>query len=192
MRNLNETKNWQRPLSATTKEGKPACAWITVMLTHMTHRKDEFLSLLTSDPSLCWHWPHADNGYGYGRIRWGEGSRVWLASRLAYTLIVGPIPPGMTLDHLCHTDSTCPGGKECGHRTCVNPAHLEPVTQASNQGRAKRHGPERDVKTHCVNGHEFTDENSGRTNKGQRFCKTCARATKERYRQKFDTSTERQ
>lgn len=145
-------------------------------------RRDEFLLLLsTSDPSECWPWPHADNGYGYGRVRY-DGP-IWLASRLAYTLVVEPIPDGMTLDHRCHTDDpTCPGGDECKHRICVNPAHLEPVTQTTNQGRAHKHGPDRDAKTHCVNGHEFSPENSGRTTKGYRYCKRCRRIAKQEQR----------
>lgn len=112
-------------------------------------RKQEFLNLLKSDPSECWIWPHADNGYGYGRIRWGSTrygdgpGKIMLAHRLAYELFIGPIPDGKPLDHTCHTnDPTCMGRGGCIHRLCVNPAHLEPVTTRENHARQKCHGPE--------------------------------------------------
>lgn len=112
-------------------------------------RKQEFIDLLHhSSPDECWLWPHADNGYGYGRIRWGNdgyGSgpgRIVLGHRLAYELLVGPIPDGLTLDHLCHTnDANCDGRGGCLHRQCVNPGHLEPVTPSVNHSRRKVSGP---------------------------------------------------
>lgn len=55
------------------------------------------------------------------------------AHRLSWMLANGPIPAGLTVDHLCHTqDPSCPGGNACDHRRCINPDHMELVTQTEN------------------------------------------------------------
>lgn len=69
-----------------------------------------------------WTWRGAVNDSGYGAI-W-DGTRLVYAHRLAYELLVGPIPSGMTIDHTC------------ANRLCVNPAHLEAVTIRENIRRA--------------------------------------------------------
>jgi hypothetical protein len=100
---------------------------------------DRFWSLVETGGSLplppglgrCWPWTGfvGPNGYPYA------GSR--LAHRVVYEALVGPIPEGLQLDHLCHTlDRTCPGGPTCRHRRCVSPGHLEPVTGQENAERA--------------------------------------------------------
>ncbi len=68
--------------------------------------------------SGCWLWTGALNG-GYGRIHHSPG-RVLYTHRAAYELLVGPVPEGMDLDHLCR------------NRACCNPDHLEPVTRREN------------------------------------------------------------
>lgn len=73
------------------------------------------------DGSGCWIWTGALTTNGYGQVRWGD--RTLRAYRLVYELLVGPIPDGLQLDHLCR------------NRRCVNPAHLEPVTQWENWAR---------------------------------------------------------
>lgn len=71
----------------------------------------------------CWLWTGARNGNGYGRFSiGGRGSSPALAHRVAYELVVGPIPEGMQIDHR----ATC-------FRHCVNPAHLRPVTDKQNK-----------------------------------------------------------
>lgn len=90
----------------------------------------------------CWPWLGSITGVGYGNLKRGEKNSS--AHRLAYELVVGPIPEGMTLDHLCHTnDLACSGGVACPHRRCVNPAHLEVVTLTENvlRGLAHRWAP---------------------------------------------------
>ncbi len=83
----------------------------------------------------CWEWIGQINPItGYGTFNWDR--RGWMAHRFLYALMVGPIRFGFTLDHTCHSeDATCPGGRECQHRRCVNPAHLEQLTLGDNVRR---------------------------------------------------------
>jgi hypothetical protein len=85
----------------------------------------------------CWFWTASLDGKGYGQLNVNRRPRR--AHRLVYELLVGPIPARLQLDHLCHNrDTTCAGGPSCRHRRCVNPAHLEPVTNAQNCRRGRR------------------------------------------------------
>jgi len=87
----------------------------------------------------CWLWTAVVTPNGYGQIGTDESGqwRMRYAHRVAYALYVGPIPQGLHLDHLCHTnDKSCKAGSKCLHRRCVNPEHLEPVTPLENQRRA--------------------------------------------------------
>jgi hypothetical protein len=83
----------------------------------------------------CWQWTAATSDVGYG-IFW-TGKRLVQAHRWSWEQANGPIPAGLHIDHLCHnTDAECFGGNDCPHRRCVNPAHLEPVTQQQNMARS--------------------------------------------------------
>ena len=73
----------------------------------------------------CWLWT-GSLSRGYGQVM--MHGRMVRAHRYAYELLVGSIPTGLTIDHLCHV------------KNCVNPAHLEPVTQSENMRRAHRDG----------------------------------------------------
>lgn len=81
---------------------------------------------LTS-PEGCWPWLGHRMPRGYGQVR--VGTTHWLAHRVAYTLTFGPIPKGMVLDHLCR------------NTWCVNPDHLEVVTQRENLRRSREVNP---------------------------------------------------
>src|SRR6266404_2142488 len=144
-----------------------------------------FLSrVLVEGVAGCWTWLDSVDGSGYGNVMIGQ--RMLKAHRVAYELFFGPIPKGLQLDHLCHTrDLSCPGGRTCQHRRCINPFHLEPVSHAENQARRKGRGRGREPsypawnrrKTHCPQGHEYTAENT--LNRGGKFpgriCRTCHR-----------------
>ena len=106
-----------------------------------------FWSKVHADSSGCWLWTAALNDAGYGKysIRRSTWRR---AHRVAYLGLVGPIPDGLTLDHLCRV------------RRCVNPSHLEPVTAGENVLRGVGLSAQNNRKTHCRRGHEFTEENT--------------------------------
>lgn len=109
----------------------------------------------------CWEWTGGTSPAGYGKA----GTR--LAHRLVYEMLVGPIPEGLTLDHLCR------------NRVCVNPDHLEPVTLADNVRRGYGLAG-RWRNTHCKQGHPFDQVNTAypvRSNgKVRRACRACDRA----------------
>jgi hypothetical protein len=76
-------------------------------------------------PDGCWQWIGATDSKGYGRFgRGGRAGGVAIVHRWTYEQFVGPIPTGLTIDHLCRNTS------------CVNPDHMEPVTRAENVRRA--------------------------------------------------------
>lgn len=111
----------------------------------------------------CHEWMayRGENGYG----RFYVDGRGALAHRWAYEYFIGPIPPGLQIDHLCK------------NRSCVNPEHLEAVTgsvnvrRSSNAEAARRRAK---ATTHCPRGHEYTPENTYQTS-GGRACRICKR-----------------
>ena len=115
----------------------------------------------------CWLW-NASTYRGYGRYN-HQRKPQW-AYAVAYKELVGPVPEGLELDHTCRQP------------TCVYPGHLEPVTHLENmrRGRVFKHQAE---KTHCISGHEFTEDNTRTRKDGGRDCKKCNRQRGQKYAQ---------
>lgn len=156
------------------KHGNPET---TLMPTRVNGSTDDRFraKILPADSEGCRLWRGAMYPSGYGCFLF-NGSNTG-AHRASYEMHVGPIPEGLEIDHVCHTrDTLCRGGVTCKHRRCVTPEHLEPVTQAENNRRGRSPAAEHGRKTHCVNNHPFTEENTYNHN-GKRTCKTCRRAS---------------
>jgi 5-methylcytosine-specific restriction endonuclease McrA len=106
----------------------------------------------------CWEWGGriAPNGYGVIEVHTVDNKRrSRRAHRIIYESYVGAIPDGLQLDHLCR------------NRGCVNPAHLEPVTNHENHRRGLRAS-----KTHCPAGHAYSGDNLVLTKRGRK-CRAC-------------------
>lgn len=126
-------------------------------------------------PNECWMWL-AGKSYGYGHFRaQGHPKRSIGAHRVAYELLVGPIPPGLTLDHFRMNPG--PRNAPCS-KACVNPAHLEAVTRQINTIRCETSiSVVNAKKTTCPAGHEYDDENTYVSADNCRFCRACHRAS---------------
>ena len=136
------------------------------MANHKKPLEERLFSRIEKTES-CWLWLGWRNRLGYGHIgSGGRGGRNIAVHRAVYELLVGKIPDGLVIDHLCRNPP------------CCNPAHLEPVTQGEN---VRRSASAR--RSHCIHGHPFTPENTYRWPKvGRRRCKTCNTIAARRYR----------
>lgn len=140
---------------------------------------ERFQANVVVDASGCWLWKGniSDNGYG----RFCVDYKSHRAHRWAYEQALGPIPKGLTLDHLCRC------------RNCVNPAHLEPVSLATNVMRGQGVSARNARKTHCKRGHEFSPENTiyraSRNGNRGRSCRRCRQEyDRARYGRKKETT----
>lgn len=110
----------------------------------------------------CWIWTAGKrNKQGYGGFNYQD--RCYQAHRLIYVLLRGPVPSELFLDHLCRNPA------------CVNPDHLEPVTNRENLVRGVGPVAQNAAKTHCIRGHAFSGDNLRVTTRGGRVCLTCKR-----------------
>ena len=123
-------------------------------------------------PGGCWVWAGAISSCGYGNFL--HDGKTWRAHRWSYAAIVGSVPDGLVLDHLCR------------NRACVNPDHLEPVVQRENvmrgigPGLAKIQNVDQ---TYCKHGHPLFGGNlyvQPRT--GYRYCRACQKRHAAKYR----------
>lgn len=130
--------------------------------------KERILNSKTIDENGCWIWQKRISSTGYGQIwvttSFGKGS-VLGAHRVSYRVFKGDIDEGLQIDHLCKV------------RSCINPDHLEAVTAQENVHRSDANYKKLKAKTHCINGHEFSQDNIFKvtTKEGWnlRQCKTC-------------------
>lgn len=136
--------------------------------------EDRFWAKVRKTPT-CWMWTGRPTSAGYGALR--VDGRMVPAHRVAYELLVAPIPDGLHIDHLCRV------------RTCVNPEHLEPVTNQENVLRGVGPSALNAVKTHCIHGHEFTPENTFPMKDGRRACRECGRIRSRQYRARKKEAT---
>jgi HNH endonuclease len=121
--------------------------------------RERLLTLSIPEPNTgCWLWTLGARHWGYGALV--KNGRSHPAHRLSYEIFVGPIPDGMTIDHLCRVPA------------CVNPDHLEAVTMEVNNLRRRRELFGR-PQTHCIYGHPFSGDNVRIAKNGHRTCKKC-------------------
>jgi hypothetical protein len=129
--------------------------------------KKRFMQRVEQEPnSGCWLW-NGPTVKGYGRA--SIQSKEHMAHRVSYEMFVGPIPSGAVIDHLCRTT------------LCVNPKHLEAVSHAENMRRGRNAMRER---THCKNGHAYTEKNTRVAPQGHRLCRRCQVLGSQRYQAK--------
>jgi hypothetical protein len=122
--------------------------------------KEKFFNSVTILANDCWQWLGALNNVGYGTFYW-EGELLGV-HRFIRGVMVGELSSNLVIDHLCR------------NTWCVNPFHLDEVTQEENVGRGDPHGAFQANQTHCIHGHEFNIINTG-IYRGNRYCRTCKR-----------------
>lgn len=109
----------------------------------------------------CWPWRGAKTTKKYGKF--SIGGKIYQAHRISYLVFIGPVPDGLVIDHLCR------------NRSCINPRHMEAVSSRENTLRGYGPAGLNSKKTHCPQGHPYSDENTRiLPRKGGRRCKACA------------------
>lgn len=119
----------------------------------------------TKPVGSCWEWTGSKSGGGYGRF--GLNSRNELAHRVSLLLFKGV---DLRVDrYISQADHLC------RNRLCVNPEHLEMVSQTENILRGESPSAIHSKKTHCPKGHEYTPDNIISGTHRHRLCKECTR-----------------
>jgi hypothetical protein len=126
-----------------------------------TDLRERFISKIQLTAS-CWNWTGTTLG-GYGVFSLKQPRRSVKAHRKAFEWTHGTINPNLVIDHLCR------------NKACVNPAHLELVTNGENVLRGFGPCAVHARKTHCKRGHEFTAGSYFVVKGGGRDCKACKR-----------------
>lgn len=130
---------------------------------------DRILAKIVVDEMTgCWEWQGYRMPAGHGRVR--AGGRKVLVHRWVFEHLVGPIPEGLELDHLCRNPP------------CCNPDHLEPVDHRTNCLRGIGQGALNAVKTECPKGHPYDAANTYVDFLGRRVCRACRSAWQRRWR----------
>jgi hypothetical protein len=143
----------------------------TIMFDEPVVLDDRFWSKVNKTDT-CWLWTASVNHDGYGKFSYKK--RTFWVHRLSYLAIIGEIPEGMPLDHLCRV------------RNCVNPDHLEPVTNKENILRGEGPSAQNAKKTHCPQGHKYNKENTYIYKFTQkRACRMCDKLKKREKRKKL-------
>lgn len=128
----------------------------------------------TGNQCECWEWTAARDSDGYGRFCVSKKYGTRNAHRISYSLCIGSIPDGLTIDHLC------------GNRGCVNPWHMEAVTSTENTLRGMTISAGNMAKSQCKHGHAFSAENTWvykrKDGRSRRECRTCVKARDDRHR----------
>ena len=127
--------------------------------------RNHILRKIEKKNSGCWEYNYSLQTNGYARIGHKKAHRV------AYEIFKGKIPKGFTIDHLCK------------NKTCVNPNHLEAVTQGVNTLRGDSWSGINSRKTHCKRGHPLSGDNLA-IYAGKRQCRTCFKIRYNKYKEK--------
>lgn len=129
--------------------------------------EDRFWSFVDMTPNVfgCWRWTASRDVKGYGVFS-AHAQYSRMAHRTAWLILRGPIPVGLQLDHLCLD------------KACVNPDHLEIVTNEENSRRAKEY------RISCRRGHPYDEKNTFVEGNGKRGCRICREAARQRFHER--------